>query len=397
MDQSSSAQDYERAATYRDQIRALSQIQQQQEINIAQLRDVDIIALAQAGGQTCFQLFMFRNGRNCGTTPYFIKHESGQEPDQLMADFLMQLYENHSPAPQILLSHMPEESTLVAQALSQKFACRVTLNKPTRGIRRKLIDQALLNAQEALTRRLNERQSQGAFLAGLKSLFNLPTSPQRVEIYDNSHLFGTDAYGIMVVATENGFEKKEYRKFKLLTAPDTRGGDDYAMMREVMLRRFAAFSDQPEGKKPDLLLIDGGKGQLSTVCKVLEEMGVSDIPVVAISKGPDRNAGRETFFRQGHEPLSLDPTDPLLYFLQRLRDEAHRFAIGTHRAKRIRNLEISHLDQIPGVGAARKKTLLQHFGSSYNVRRAGLEDLSSVKGIDENLARRIYDYFHSTT
>ena len=394
MEHASAAQDYERAATYRDQIRALSQIQQQQEINIAHVRDADIIALAQAGGQTCFQLFMFRRGRNCGTTPYFLKHEEGQEVGELVRDFLMQLYESHTPPPHILLSHLPEEATLVSEALSEKFSTKITLSKPLRSLRRKLVDQCLHNAKEALERRLQERQSQGDFLRNLKDLFSLPTAPRRVEIYDNSHLFGTDAYGIMVVATENGFEKKEYRKFKLTTDPTARGGDDYAMMREVMGRRFAAFEEQPPGKRPDLLLIDGGKGQLSAVCDTLE-MGL-EIPVVAMAKGVERHKGRETFFRKNHPPLSLDPTDPLLYFLQRLRDEAHRFAIGTHRAKRRKNLEHSTLDQIPGVGAARKKTLLQHFGSSYNVKRAGLDDLSSVKGIDEGLARRIYDYFHST-
>ena len=393
MEQASHDLDFERAATYRDQIRALSQIQQQQDINTTHLKDVDIIALAQEGGLSCFQLFIFRNGKNCGTIPYFISHDSSLTPCALLGDFLMQLYENHTPAPELLLNHMPEESDLLLAALQQKFNKKISLSVPKRGLRHKLLDQAHMNARQALSRRLSERQSQGRFLQELKDLFELQAPLKRIEIYDNSHISGTDAYGIMVVATENGFEKKEYRKFAITTPPPARGGDDYAMMREVMTRRFASFSDQAPEKRPDLLLIDGGKGQLSTVLDALKSVGADTIPVVAIAKGPDRNAGRETFFQPNKSPITLAHDHPLLYFLQRLRDEAHRFAIGTHRAKRVRNLESSHLDQIPGIGPTRKKTLLQHFGSSYNVKRAGLEDLLCVKGIDANLARRIYEYF----
>ncbi len=397
MEQASQTLDYERASTYRDQIKALSQIQQQQDINIAHLGNMDIIALVQEGGISCFQLFIFRNGRNCGTTHYFIRQKSDIPLGTLMGNFLMQLYENKTPASELLLSHMPTESLLIASALSQKFENKITLIMPQRGLRHKLCQQAKLNAKEALARQLNERQSQRHFFLGLQSLFGLPQIPKRVEIYDNSHLQGTDAYGIMVVATESGFEKKEYRKFKIVTPPEALGGDDYAMMREVMLRRFANYTEQPPEKKPDLLLIDGGKGQLSSVLAALNQAEIDHISVVAIAKGPERNAGQETFFQHGHPPLTLPPNDPLLYFLQRLRDEAHRFAIGTHRAKRLRNLEISSLDQIPGIGPKRKKTLLQHFGSSYNVSRAGLDDLLSIKGIDAHIARRIYGYFHSSS
>jgi len=412
--------EFESAALLRDRIRALTQVQGRQDINIEGMGDADIIAAHQAGGHTSIQVFFFRGGQNWGNRAYFPSHDRQLAPEEVLSSFIGQFYDNKEPPPLILTSLEPAERDLLAQALSARAGRKVELATPQRGDKRKLIDQALLNAREALARRLAESATQAKLLEGVAQTFGLEAPPQRIEVYDNSHIQGTNAVGAMIVAGPEGFLKSAYRKFTIRgetakpaeaeTALDaaidkaTDGapptpGDDYAMMREVLSRRFArALKEDPErerGTWPDLLLIDGGAGQLSSTQKVLADLGIDDIPVVAIAKGPERDAGRERFFRTGKPPLSLDPKDPVLYFLQRLRDEAHRFAIGTHRAKRTKALGSSPLDEIPGIGARRKRALLHHFGSARGVARAGLADLERVEGISKLVAKKVYDHFHA--
>jgi excinuclease ABC subunit C len=314
-----------------------------------------------------------------------------------MAAFIGQFYTSVRPPKLVLVSHMPAEQELVEAALAVRAGRKVSLHKPERGARRKVMDHAIANAKEALVRRMAESASQRRLLEGLAEVFGLEAAPERVEVYDNSHVSGTNPVGAMIVAGPEGLMKKAYRKFNI--KGEVAPGDDYAMLREVLTRRFSRAlrenADREEGSWPDLVLIDGGAGQLAAAREALAELGIDDVPLAAISKGPDRNAGRERFFMPGRPPFSLEPRDPVLYFLQRLRDEAHRFAIGTHRAKRSRQIGHSLLDEIPGIGAKRKKALLLHFGSAQSVARAGLADLEQVAGISQAVAKKIYDHFHA--
>ncbi len=407
--------DFEGAARLRDRIRALTQVQGRQDISIEGVADADVVAAYQAGGHTCIQVFFFRGGQNWGNRAYFPSHDRQMPVEEVLGAFLGQFYENNPPPGLVLLSDPPPDLALLEEALSTRAGGKVELALPQRGDKRKLIEHALVNAKEALGRRLAESETQLKLLAGVAETFGLEARPQRIEVYDNSHIQGSNAVGAMIVAGPEGFTKSAYRKFTIrgegddgLAAaieasaePEARPtpGDDYAMMREVLRRRFArALKEDPtreRGTWPDLLLLDGGAGQLAAAQQVLADLGIDDIPLVAIAKGPDRNAGRERFFRPGREPFSLEPRDPVLYYLQRLRDEAHRFAIGTHRARRAKAIGSSPLDEIPGIGARRKKALLHHFGSARGVARAGLADLERVEGISKTVAQRIYDHFHA--
>ncbi|HUZ73932.1 MAG TPA: excinuclease ABC subunit UvrC [Stellaceae bacterium] len=404
--------EFEGAGFLRDRIRALTQVQGRQDINVQHLGDADVIAAHQAGGQTSIQVFFFRGGQNWGNRAYFPSHDKQLGLDAVLAAFIGQFYDNKPPPPAVLTSHVPADRDLLAAALSSRAGHKVELVTPQRGDKRKLVEHALVNAREALGRRLAESSSQQKLLAGLAEAFGLKAPPQRIEVYDNSHIQGTNAVGAMIVAGPDGFIKNAYRKFNIRGAATSAAvpegesaaarparGDDYAMMREVLGRRFArALKEDPEranGTWPDLILVDGGAGQLSSVESALAALGIADVPVVAIAKGPDRDAGRERFFRPGLPPVSLEPKDPVLYFLQRLRDEAHRFAIGTHRARRAKGIGASPLDEIAGIGARRKRALLHHFGSARGVARAGLSDLERVAGISRTVAKKVYDHFHA--
>ncbi|MGE0722961.1 MAG: excinuclease ABC subunit UvrC [Alphaproteobacteria bacterium] len=397
MQAASTALDFETAAMYRDRIRALTQIQAHQDINVEGINEADVIAVHQAGGHTCIQVFFFRGGQNLGNHPYFPSHDRQVPADEVLAAFIGQFYDDKPPPGLILLSHAPAEQDLLGEALAVRAERRVDLVMPQRGDKRNLVEHALANAREALGRRLAESSNQRRLLEGVARVFALPATPERVEVYDNSHIQGTNAVGAMIVAGPEGFVKGAYRKFTIRTPGAA--GDDFAMMREVFQRRFArALKEDPEragAEWPDLVLIDGGAGQLSAATQILAELGVADVPLVAIAKGPDRDAGRERFFLEGSPPVSLEPRDPVLYFLQRLRDEAHRFAIGTHRARRTKALGASPLDEVPGIGPRRKRALLHHFGSARAVARAGLADLEAVAGINKTVAKVIYDHFHN--
>ena len=396
MQTASDAMDFERAAAIRDRLRALAHVQAHQDINVAEIKDADVIAAYQAGGQTSVQVFFFRAGSNFGNRAYFPSHDRHLPLAQVMAGFIALFYANKPPPPLILVNELPAEAALLTEALAVKAERKVEIARPSRGARRHLVDNALANAREALARRLAENASQRHLLEGVQTALGLDQVPQRIEIYDNSHLQGRNAYGAMIVAGPDGFMKSAYRKFAI--AGEIAPGDDYAMMREVMARRFArAQKDDPDrerGQWPDLVLIDGGAGQLAASEGALADLGIDDVALVAIAKGPDRVAGRERFFRPGQAPFSLEPRDPVLYYLQRLRDEAHRFAIGTHRAKRSADIARSPLDEIPGIGGKRKRALLLHFGSARGVAAAGLTDLESVAGIDKAVAKKVYDHFH---
>lgn len=410
MQTASDALDFEAAAGFRDRIRALTQIQAHQGINVSGLADADIIAAHAEGDQVSIQVFFFRAGHNNGNRAYFPRHDRSLSVEEVLAAFIGQFYDNKIPPPLVLLSHAVPDQTLLADALSVAAGRKVELATAARGARRKVVDHALLNAREALARRLSESATQRKLLEGVADTFGLDGPPQRIEVYDNSHIMGTNAYGAMIVAGPDGLMKNAYRKFAIRTtmakpgdgaeasAPETAPGDDYGMMREVLTRRFTrALKEDPErdrGLWPDLVVIDGGLGQLGVARKVLADLGVDDVALVAIAKGPDRNAGRETFHLPDRPPFTLEPRDPVLYFLQRLRDEAHRFAIGAHRAKRSKVLGRSALDEIPGIGARRKRALLHHFGSARGVERAGLADLEAVPGVSGAMAKKIYDHFH---
>jgi excinuclease ABC subunit C len=381
---------YEKAASYRDRLRLLTHIQARQRINISGLREADVIGLAQSGGQTCVQIFFFRHGRNFGTESFFLKHTSEETAENSLAAFITQFYQERAPASLVLLSHKPSELNLIKDALKQQHQQTTEWQIPQKGLKKEVVEHALMNARGSLERKQSETASMLKIFNEMVDLFDLPNLPQRIEIYDNSHIQGQQAYGVMVVATPQGFEKKSYRKFTIKQTIDTR--DDYGMMREVLRRRLS-HQQEEAWQMPDLLLLDGGQGQLTAGIEVLAELNL-DIPVVAIAKGPDRNAGKERFFMPAREPFSLPMNSALLYFLQRLRDEAHRFAIGTHRAKREKSLGQSKLDQITGIGVARKKLLLQHFGSVIGVSQAGLADLETVKGINRSVALKIYQHFH---
>jgi len=397
MEAASAAMEYEQAAVFRDRIRALTRIQAHQDIHSAEVSEADVVALFQAGGQTCIQVFFFRSGCNYGNRAYFPQHAQDQEAGEVMAAFLGQFYADRKPPGEILLSVGPADPAIVGQALSAKAGRKVALACPKRGERRRLVDHAADNAREALGRRLAESSAQARLLEGVAELFGLDSPPARIEVYDNSHIQGSHAVGAMIVAGPDGLMKSAYRTFNIRSA-DLTPGDDFAMMREVLTRRFQRARkedpDRDRGQWPDLVLIDGGQGQLSAALDVLADLGLDDVPMVSIAKGPDRNAGRERFFQPGRDPVSLPLRDPVLYFLQRLRDEAHRFAIGTHRARRSKALGGSPLDEVAGIGARRKKALLHHFGSAREVAAAGQADLAAVPGISQAMAKKIYDHFH---
>ncbi|MDL2172263.1 MULTISPECIES: excinuclease ABC subunit UvrC [Asaia] len=396
MERASEALEFERAAAIRDRIRGFSSMQESGIINPASIGDADIIALWQEAGRTCIQVFFIRNSRNNGNRAFFPDHAEEESAADILAAFLLQFYDDKPPPPQILLNSDPSELDLVSEALSLKRGRKVELLQPQRGERRDVVRHAETNAREALERRLAESAGVSKLLNGVASVFGLAEPPKRIETYDNSHIMGQHAYGVMVVGGPEGFVKRAYRKFAI-KGPVT-PGDDFGMMREVMERRFGRRDpESPEARPedwPDLLLIDGGLGQFNAVRAVLEDLNVRDIPIVAIAKGPDRDAGREWFFQERRAPFQLPPNDPVLYYLQRLRDEAHRFAITTHRAGRSKAIKVSELDSVPGVGAVRKRALLTRFGSVRGVRSASLEELVSVSGINSETARTIYEFFH---
>jgi excinuclease ABC subunit C len=431
MERAAEALDFETAALIRDRIRALSLVQGHQDIHVPGIVDADVIAAYQAGGHTGVQVFFFRGGHNWGNRAYFPSHDRQLGVEEVLSAFVGQFYDNRMKPPLVLLSHRLVEQDLVQEALSLRGG-RVTLAVPKRGDKKKLVDRIAAAAREALGRRLAESSSQRQLLDGVAASFGLDGPLNRIEVYDNSHIQGSHAVGAMIVAGPDGLIKNAYRKFTIRgiskadgeavapvaaptpTLPSLRGrgfaereggssspagGDDYAMMREVFRRRFGrALKEDPErerGMWPDLVLIDGGQGQLTSVAEVFAELGIEDVALAAIAKGPDRNAGRERFFLPGRPPFSLEPRDPVLYFLQRLRDEAHRFVIGAHRAKRAKAIGQSPLDEIPGIGARRKQALLHHFGSARAVARGGLAEIERVTGISKAIAKKVYDHFHA--
>ncbi|GAB4349879.1 MAG: excinuclease ABC subunit UvrC [Oricola sp.] len=408
--------DFERAAVIRDRIAALTAIQSHQGINPQTVEEADVFAIQQQGGMTCIQVFFFRTGQNWGNRAYFPKADAAMEPADVLGAFISQFYDN-KPVPRLILtSETLPEAGLLAEALSMKAQRKVTVTRPQRGERRDLVDHALSNAKEALGRRLAETSSQARLLAGMAEALQLSQVPRRVEVYDNSHIMGTNAVGAMIVAGPEGFAKNQYRKFNIRSEEAT-PGDDFAMMREVMERRFsrlvkeegipdrAAENGEEEADAasdalpawPDLLLIDGGRGQVNAVMAVLRDLGVDRaVDVVGVAKGVDRDAGRERFFIPGKPDFTLPQRDPVLYFIQRLRDEAHRFAIGSHRARRKKEMVKNPLDEIDGIGPARKRALLHHFGTAKGVARAALDDLEKVEGISATMAQQIYDHFRQS-
>ena len=409
MEKASTDLDFERAAIYRDRIRALTQIQSHQGINPHTVSDADVFAIAEQGGQTCIQVFFFRAGQNWGNRAYFPRHDKEIEAGDVLDAFLAQFYDDRPPPKLILLSQDVPGRKLLAEALSIRAGHKVEVTMPQRGEKRELTEHALTNAKDALGRRLAESSTQRRLLEEMAETFGLDAPPERIEIYDNSHISGTNAVGGMVVAGPEGFIKNQYRKFNIKDE-ETEPGDDYAMMREVLTRRFSRLLKEagPKGDHereeisgkpaewPDVILIDGGAGQLSATMEVMQDLGIEDVAVISIAKGPERDAGRERFFMPGREPFMLPPKNPVLYYLQRLRDEAHRYAIGSHRARRKKAATANPLDEIAGIGPARKRALLHHFGSARAVARAGLSDLAGVEGINEKVAQIVYDHFHGT-
>ncbi|MGA8321288.1 MAG: excinuclease ABC subunit UvrC [Xanthobacteraceae bacterium] len=421
MDTASTALDFERAAIYRDRLAALSAIQSHQGVNPRGVEEADVFAVHQQGGFSCVEVFFFRTGQNWGNRAYFPKADRSVGPEEVLGAFLGQFYDDR-PAPRlILISHDIEDRALLAEALGTKSGHKVEISQPQRGEKKDLVEHALANAREALGRKLAETSSQQKLLTQLAETFHLPRVPRRIEVYDNSHIQGSNAVGAMIVAGVEGFQKGQYRKFNIRSSSLT-PGDDFAMMREVLSRRFKRLlAEAPRGEGaetvptglqedgeafetpeadeqiaspwPDLVLIDGGQGQLGVAREVLGELGV-EAPLVAIAKGPDRDAGRETFFLPGRDSFKLPPRDPVLYFVERLRDEAHRFAIGSHRARRTRDLREAGLQEIVGIGPTRKRALLHHFGTLKAIERASVTDLMEVDGISAETARRIYEFFH---
>jgi len=413
MELASSQLDFEKAARLRDRIRALAHVQLQQGINPETIDEADLFAVHQAAGQSCVQVIFFRSGQNWGNHVFFPRHDKEVEPSELLAGFVTQFYDEREPPRSVILSHDVAEVELLSAALSVKADRKVEIIVPQRGEKRDVMAQAMLNAREALARKMADSASQLQLLNAIGEAFGLDAPPRRIEVYDNSHIQGTNSVGAMIVAGAEGFMKSQYRKFNI-KGEDFSAGDDYGMMREVLTRRFKRLlklqqeardepvvfdaqddeEDPADVPVPDLVLIDGGAGQLAQALGVIRDLGVTGVMVVSIAKGPDRDAGREHFFMDGREPFQLEPKSPVLFYLQRLRDEAHRFAIGTHRAKRAKTLTSSPLDEIDGIGPARKRALLNHFGSGRAVTRAGLSDLESVKGVSKELARKIYEHFH---
>jgi excinuclease ABC subunit C len=429
MEKTSGALDFERAAIYRDRLAALSAVQSHQGINPRGVVEADVFAVHQEGGFSCVEVFFFRTGQNWGNRAYFPKADRSLSAGEVLGAFLAQFYDDKPPPRCIFISHEIEERALLAEALSTKSGAKVEVSVPQRGEKKDLVDHALANAREALARKLAETSSQRKLLALLVETFSLPRVPRRIEVYDNSHIQGSNAVGAMVVAGADGFQKNQYRKFNIRAA-DLAPGDDFGMMREVLGRRFKrlmteaprAAPDMPVGASsepaavpaqadapgegaeeedlppwPDLVVIDGGRGQLTAAQETLAALGIADVPLVAVAKGPDRDAGLETFFLPGREPFKLKPREPVLYFVQRLRDEAHRFAVGSHRVRRRRDIREAGLQEIPGVGPTRKRALLHHFGTLKAIERAAPADLAKVPGISAETARKIYDFFHEQT
>jgi excinuclease ABC subunit C len=398
MVEASEAMEFERAAALRDRIRALTQVQSAQGINPAGVTEADVVALHMEGGQACVQVFFIRANQNWGNRDYYPRTGSGAEAGEVMEAFLAQFYDDKTPPRLILLSHPVDDADLVTDLLSDRAGRKVELAVPQRGEKAELVAGALRNARESLARKMAETATQGRLLEGLAEAFGLEAPPRRIEVYDNSHIQGTDAVGAMIVSGPDGFQKSQYRKFNI-RGEELTPGDDFGMMKEVLSRRFKRLlkedPDREGGTWPDLLLIDGGAGQVGAVTEIMADLGVDDIEVVGVAKGIDRDAGKEEFHRAGERPFALRHNDPVLYFVQRLRDEAHRFAIGAHRAKRAKAVGATPLDEVPGVGAARKRALLAHFGSAKAVSRANLADLKAVDGISETMAQGIYDFFHA--
>jgi excinuclease ABC subunit C len=408
MEKASADLAFETAALYRDRLAALSAIQSQQGINPRTVEEADVFAIHQEGGYSCVEVFFFRTGQNWGNRAYFPRAEKSFTPEEVLASFLAQFYDDKPPPKLILLSHPIEEAELLANALSIKAGFKVEVSTPQRGEKKELITHALTNAREALGRKLADTATQGRLLQGLVTTLGLPQAPKRIEVYDNSHIQGTNAVGAMIVAGPDGFIKNQYRKFNIKSEGLT-PGDDYAMMREVLQRRFkrlmtpAAEGDAAKPRAdddsfpqwPDLVIIDGGRGQLNAVREIFEGMGLTQVALLAVAKGPDRDAGRETLFMPDREPLKLEPRDPVLYFIQRLRDEAHRFVIGSHRKLRKKDIREAGLQEIPGIGPSRKRALLHHFGTLKEIERASIADLGKVPGVSAESARKIFEFFHA--
>ena len=421
MEKASAALEFERAAIYRDRLAALSAVQSHQDINPRGVEEADVFAVHQAGGFNCVEVFFFRTGLNWGNRAYFPKADRSLAPGEVLGAFLAQFYDDKPVPRTIFVSHEIDERALLAEALSTKSGHKVEVNVPQRGEKKDLVDHALANAREALARKLAESSSQRKLLEALAEVFALAGPPRRIEVYDNSHIQGSNAVGAMIVAGPEGFRKNLYRKFNIRTA-DLAPGDDFGMMREVLGRRFKRLMNEaprgmpgamspaaqagvpldvaggPEGEDdspwPDLVIIDGGRGQLTAAQETLTSLGIIDVPLVAIAKGADRDAGMETFLLPGRDPFKLRPRDPVLYFVERLRDEAHRFAVGSHRIRRRRDLREAGLQEIPGIGPTRKRALLHHFGTLKAIERAAPADLAKVPGISAETARKIYDFFH---
>jgi excinuclease ABC subunit C len=405
MERASAELEFESAALYRDRLAALSAIQSQQGINPRTVEEADVFAIHQEGGYSCVEVFFFRTGQNWGNRAYFPRAEKSFTPEEVLNSFLAQFYDDKPPPKLILLSHDIEECELLASALSIKAGFKVEVNMPRRGEKKELVAHALTNAREALGRKLADTATQTRLLQGLVATLGLPHVPKRIEVYDNSHIQGSNAVGAMIVAGPDGFIKNQYRKFNIKSEGLT-PGDDYAMMREVLQRRFKRLLTPPgEGAKPkdddsfpqwpDLVIIDGGRGQLNAVKEILDGFGLTQVSLLAVAKGPDRDAGRETLFMPGREPIKLEPRDPVLYFIQRLRDEAHRFVIGSHRKLRKKDIREAGLQEIPGIGPSRKRALLHHFGTLKEIERASIADLGKVPGVSAESARKIFEFFHT--
>lgn len=395
MQAASKAMDFEKAAELRDRIRAMAYVSgASSSINPTTFSDGDVLGIVSAGGQSCLQVFFFRAGQNWGNHSFFPRHGKDESPAQIMDAFIAQFYADKPIPKYIFTSEDVPSKTLIEDALSERAGRRIEVIAPKRGEKKLLIDRAVKNASEALARKQAESASQAKLLKGVQDIFDLSAPPERIEVYDNSHIQGTNAIGAFIVAGPDGMNKRDYRTFNIKDE-DTRPGDDYAMMREVFRRRFSRLMKDDSLVWPDLVLIDGGKGQLSVVTDTLRELGALDrVTLVGIAKGPDRNAGRETFYMNRRADFTLPPRTPVLYYLQRLRDEAHRFAIGTHRARRKKEMKKNPLDGIVGVGPGRKRALLAHFGSAKAVKSASRADLAQVEGVSETLANVIYEYFH---
>lgn len=404
MEKAAGELEFERAALYRDRLAALSAIQSQQGINPRTVEEADVFAIHQEGGFFCVEVFFFRTGQNWGNRAYFPRAEKTFTPEEVLGSFLAQFYDDKPPPRNILLSHEIEESELLANALAIKAGHKVEVTAPKRGEKKELVIHALTNAREALGRKLADTATQSRLLDAMAATLSLPHAPKRIEVYDNSHIQGTNAVGAMIVAGPDGFVKNQYRKFNIKSEGIT-PGDDFAMMREVLERRFKRLINPPEEgtvkakdddfpQWPDLVIIDGGRGQLNAVREIFANLGLTQVSLMSVAKGPDRDAGRETLFMPEREAIKLEPRDPVLYFIQRLRDEAHRFVIGSHRKLRKKDIREAGLQEIPGIGPSRKRALLHHFGTLKEIERASIADLGKVPGVSAESARRIFEYFH---